>query len=98
MQDPLLAAEEMTRCCTDLGFKGIQIGTHINDWNLDEKALYPVWKRAEDLNCAIFIHPWDMDHVIRSTKYWLPWLVGMPAETTTAISCQNNPFSKKIRY
>ncbi len=27
----------------------------------------------------------DMDHVCRSTKYWLPWLVGMPAETTTAI-------------
>lgn len=77
----------MTRCCTDLGFKGIQIGTHVNDWNLDEKALYPIWKRAEDLNCAVFIHPWDMDHVSRTTKYWLPWLVGMPAETTTAISC-----------
>ncbi len=26
----------------------------------------------------------DMDHVSRTTKYWLPWLVGMPAETTTA--------------
>ena len=26
-----------------------------------------------------------MDHVSRTTKYWLPWLVGMPAETTTAI-------------
>ena len=36
--------KEMTRCCKDLGFKGIQIGTHINDWNLDEKKLYPIWK------------------------------------------------------
>ena len=25
-----------------------------------------------------------MDHVSRTTKYWLPWLVGMPAETTIA--------------
>jgi aminocarboxymuconate-semialdehyde decarboxylase len=52
-----------------------------------EKKLYPIWKAAEDLDCAIFVHPWDMEHVSRSTKYWLPWLVGMPAETTTAISC-----------
>lgn len=26
-----------------------------------------------------------MEHVSRTTKYWLPWLVGMPAETCTAI-------------
>ena len=44
MQDPTYAVEEMTRCVQDLGFKGIQIGTHINDWNLDEKKLYPIWK------------------------------------------------------
>ena len=44
MQDPELAIEEMTRCCKDLGFKGIQIGSHINNWNLDEKILYPIWK------------------------------------------------------
>lgn len=44
MQSPELAVEEMTRCFKDLGFKGIQIGTHINDWNLDEKKLYPIWK------------------------------------------------------
>jgi aminocarboxymuconate-semialdehyde decarboxylase len=44
MQDSQLAIEEMTRCCKDLRFKGIQIGSHINDWNLDEKKLYPIWK------------------------------------------------------
>ncbi len=85
MQAPQLACEEMTRCVKDLGFKGIQIGTHINEWNLDAKELYPIWKRAEELDCSIFVHPWDMDHISRTTKYWLPWLVGMPAETTTAI-------------
>lgn len=58
MQDSTYAVEEMTRCIKDLGFKGIQIGTHINDWNLDEKKLYPIWKRAEELDCAIFVHPW----------------------------------------
>ena len=26
------------------GFVGVQIGSHINDWNLDAPELYPVWK------------------------------------------------------
>jgi aminocarboxymuconate-semialdehyde decarboxylase len=44
MQEPMYAIEEMTRCCKDLGFRGIQIGSHVNEWNLDEKKLYPIWK------------------------------------------------------
>lgn len=31
---------------------------------------------AEELNCAIFVHPWDMQTDMRMAKYWLPWLVG----------------------
>lgn len=44
LQHPQLAIEELTRCVKDLGFRGVQIGTHVNDWNLDEKQLYPFWK------------------------------------------------------
>ena len=33
----------------------------------------------------LFVHPWDMQMGGRFSKYWLPWLVGMPAETATAI-------------
>src|SRR5207237_9136196 len=40
---------------------------------------------AEDLNAAIFVHPWDMMGKERMAKYWLPWLVGMPAESSLAI-------------
>ena len=35
----------------------------------------------------IFDHKRDMEHISRTSKFWLPWLVGMPAETTTAICC-----------
>ena len=38
----------------------MQIGSHINDWNLNEKELFPVFQAAEELNAAIFVHPWDM--------------------------------------
>jgi len=44
-----------------------------------------VWSAAEELGAAIFVHPWDMLGKERMSKYWLPWLVGMPAETCLAI-------------
>ncbi|ESO94379.1 hypothetical protein LOTGIDRAFT_145098 [Lottia gigantea] len=85
MQAPELAVQELRRCRTELGFPGVQIGSHINTWNLDAPELYPVFAAAEETNCSIFVHPWDMEQSGRMKKYWLPWLVGMPAETTTAV-------------
>lgn len=84
-QAPELSVEELKRLKADLRFPGIQIGSHVNDWNLDAKELHPVWKTCEDLGVAVFVHPWDMQMGGRNSKYWLPWLVGMPAETATAI-------------
>ncbi|KAF0296808.1 2-amino-3-carboxymuconate-6-semialdehyde decarboxylase [Amphibalanus amphitrite] len=85
MQAPLLAVEEIKRLTTELRMPGIQIGSHIGDWNLDARELDPVWKTCEDYDCAVFVHPWDMVMGGRYSKFWLPWLVGMPAETATAI-------------
>ena len=33
----------------------------------------------------LFVHPWDMMGQDQMSDYWLPWLVGMPAETSRAI-------------
>ncbi|XP_041662447.1 2-amino-3-carboxymuconate-6-semialdehyde decarboxylase isoform X1 [Cheilinus undulatus] len=85
MQAPDLAVLEMTRCVKELGFPGVQIGSHINNWDLNSAELYPFYAAAEELGCSIFVHPWDMQTDGRMAKYWLPWLVGMPSETTMAI-------------
>ncbi len=85
MQSPELAVRELERCVKELGMAGVQIGSHINDWNLDEEALFPVYEAAEELGAAIFVHPWDMMGKEKMPRYWLPWLVGMPAETSLAI-------------
>lgn len=94
MQDPDLAAGELERCVQQLGLRGAQIGTHVDAnphsrrgdiLNLDNASLQPVWSAAEQLDAAIFVHPWDMVGKDRMPKYWLPWLVGMPAETSLAI-------------
>ena len=84
LQTPKLAIQELERCMK-IGLAGIQIGSHINDWNLDAPELFAVFEAAQDLNASIFVHPWDMMGKDKMAKYWLPWLVGMPAETSLAI-------------
>ncbi|MBW8050302.1 MAG: amidohydrolase [Cytophagales bacterium] len=84
MQAPDLAIKELERCI-EIGLAGAQIGTHINEWNLDAPELFPVFEAAQQLGAAIFVHPWDIMGKEKMPKYWLPWLVGMPAETSLAI-------------
>jgi aminocarboxymuconate-semialdehyde decarboxylase len=86
MQDTKLACDEVRRCVEELGLTGIQIGTHVNDLPLSDPSLYPIFETCADLDCAIFVHPWDMYGAKQMEKYWLPWLVGMPMESSFAIS------------
>jgi len=85
MQAPDLAIRELERCVRELGMPGVQIGSHVNAWNLDAPELFPVFEAAAELGAAVFVHPWEMLGAERMAKYWLPWLVGMPAETCLAI-------------
>jgi len=85
MQSPDLAIQELRRCIQDLGLLGVQIGSHVNDWNLSEPAIFPVFEECARLGACVFVHPWDMMGQESMEKYWLPWLVGMPAETARAI-------------
>jgi aminocarboxymuconate-semialdehyde decarboxylase len=84
MQAPQLAIKELERC-KKIGLKGIQIGTNINQENLNEEKYFEIFKACEELGMAVFIHPWEMMGEKDMQRYWLPWLVGMPAETTRAI-------------
>ncbi len=86
MQAPDLAVSELKRCVSELGLAGIQIGTHVNGTNLGDAELFSVYEAAQDLGAAIFVHPWEMMCADRLKKYWLSWLVGMPAELAVAIS------------
>lgn len=86
MQDVDLAIKEMKRCVRDLGLPGIEIGTNVNGKNLDDKVFFPFWEAAEEIGAAIFVHPWEMLGSDRMTRYFQQWLVGMPAETTLAVT------------
>lgn len=85
MQDTDMAIKEMERCVNILKMPGLEIGSNINGRNLSEKVFFPFYKEAERLGCALFVHPWDMMGEDKMQNYWLPWLVGMPAESSRAI-------------
>ncbi len=85
MQAPDLAIREMERCVGELGLSGVEIGSHVNAWELSDPALFPVFEAAQELGAAIFVHPWEVVGRERMARYWLAWLVGMPAETALAI-------------
>ena len=89
LQSPRLATQELERCMDQLGLQGVQIGSHVateasGHWNLDAAELFPFFEAAADLGAAILVHPWDMMGTDTMPKYWLPWLVGMPAEQSRA--------------
>jgi aminocarboxymuconate-semialdehyde decarboxylase len=85
MQDADLSIRELERCHRSLGLAGIQIGSHVNGWNLDDSRIFPILEAAADLGLAVFVHPWEMLGQERMGLYWMPWLVGMPAETALSI-------------
>ncbi|MCK6456316.1 MAG: amidohydrolase [Phycisphaerae bacterium] len=94
LQEPQLACAELERCVCSLGLAGVEIGTHVEPntfmnrpeaWNLNDAPLAAVFQTAERLGAAVFVHPWDMMGKERMPRYWLPWLVGMPAEGSLAI-------------
>lgn len=84
MQAADLAIREMERI-KKLGMAGIEIGSNVNDLNLDERQFFPIYEAAQEMDLAVFVHPWNMMGAKQMSKYWLPWLVGMPAETNRAI-------------
>lgn len=85
MQDVDMAIKEMERCVTELQLPGLEIGSNINGKNLSSKDFFPLYEAAQQLGCALFVHPWEMMGEQQMQQYWLPWLVGMPAETSRAI-------------
>lgn len=85
LQDIDYSVREMERCMKELNMPGLEIGSNINGKNLSDPLFFPFYEAAEQAGCALFVHPWEMMGEAQMQQYWLPWLVGMPAETSRAI-------------
>jgi aminocarboxymuconate-semialdehyde decarboxylase len=81
MQDGKRAAQELERVVTQLGFRGIELCTHVAGMDLDHESLEPVWTAAERLRVPFFLHPQNSGDMSRMRDLHLWNVVGFPMET-----------------
>jgi predicted TIM-barrel fold metal-dependent hydrolase len=88
LQDPQLAVQQLEMAVKKQGLRGAAIGDRVNDWELSNPALHPVWAKAEELGVSLFIHPQGVPEVANRLKGngWLANAIGNPLGTTIALS------------
>lgn len=57
LQDPASAAKELERCIREYGFLGALINGQTHGRYLDEEQFHPFWKKVEELDVPIYLHP-----------------------------------------
>jgi aminocarboxymuconate-semialdehyde decarboxylase len=84
LQDPELACKELDRCLA-AGHRGVEIGNHVGDRDLDNDGIVEFLQHCASLGVPVFVHPWDMPSSPRLNRWMAQWLTGMPAETHLSV-------------
>lgn len=84
LQDTDLACRELERAVAD-GHRGVEIGNHIGDRDLDDAGIVTFLQHCVSLNVPVFVHPWDMRTSVRNSRWMAQWITGMPEETHLSI-------------
>src|SRR3974390_21297 len=85
MQDGNEAAKELERAVKQLGFKGAEILTNVNGKELSDPAFAPFWKKAEELDALVLIHPTGFTQPQRFARFYFNNVIGNPLDTTVAL-------------
>ena len=85
MQDGKEAAKELERCMKTLGFKGVEVLTNVNGRELSDPAFAPFWKKAEELDALVFIHPTGFTQPQRFARFYFNNVIGNPLDSTMAL-------------
>jgi len=85
------ALEEVDRAINDLDFRGVQIGTPINDKPLDAPEFMPLFEKMAQYDLPIWVHPVRPgnypDYKTEAlSNYMIFLLFGWPYETTAAMT------------
>ena len=88
LQDPGLAVSELEFAIRKLGLKGVEINPNVNGLDLTDKKLnlQNFFKKAEELNAVIFMHPIGYTQGERLMDHYFNNVIGNPLETTVAAS------------
>jgi aminocarboxymuconate-semialdehyde decarboxylase len=82
LQDPETAVHELNRCHAELGFRGIEMATHIEGEELSSPRFDRFWEVVEELGMLVFIHPTGFTEPARFTDHYFFNTIGHPLEET----------------
>jgi aminocarboxymuconate-semialdehyde decarboxylase len=87
MQFPELAVEQLDHAVKKLGLRGAAVGASVLGEDFSGERFHPVWAKAEELGCVIFIHPQSTPPLAARFKGngWLSNTIGNPLDTTIAM-------------
>ncbi|HZK88915.1 MAG TPA: amidohydrolase family protein, partial [Stellaceae bacterium] len=83
-QAPELAVKELERCKKELGFRGIEIMTHVAGQDLSDPKFRPIFARAEELGMLLFMHSDGFTEARRFHDHYFANVIGNPLDTTIA--------------
>lgn len=83
--EPKLAVKELDRLVKRLDLRGVEIPTYVNGMELGDKAFRPFWRKAEQLDIPVFLHPAGNSDS-RLHRFGMAFTVGQPYEEALAMS------------
>jgi aminocarboxymuconate-semialdehyde decarboxylase len=88
LQHPDLAVQQLEEGVKKLGLRGVSVGGNVAGVELADPKFHPVWAKAEELGCLVFIHPTgtpELDKRLAGNGQ-LTNIIGFPLDTTIALS------------
>lgn len=85
LQDPPRAAKVLEHAVRDLKLSGGYIGTNVNGQYYNSNDFDPLWKKAEELDALVVMHPEDVAGAEKMGPYGLRQICGNPADSALAL-------------
>ena len=70
-----LAIDELERAINELGLKGLKIIPHLIELCPNDKLMYPIYQKAQELDIPVLLHTGTQFHTGTKLKYCLPLFV-----------------------
>ncbi len=85
MQDPARAAKVLEHGIRELKLSGGYIGTNVNGRYYNSREFDPFWRKAEELDALVVMHPEEIAGAERMGPYGLHLICGNPADTALSL-------------
>lgn len=86
LQHPEPALSQLEECMNTYSMKGVEIASAYGGMDLSNSQFEPFWGLAEKLEAVILLHPQGSTLGERTVPYYLSNIIGMPLDTTLALS------------